>query len=91
MGAEVYKTFLDAVDSGEISEQQMADIAFELHVKVGGDFKRARESKTLKYDRTAARTVLTNWYQFVDLDKEVQAEKLVKILQSAEIKKEVAK
>ena len=35
LGAEVYKTFLAAVDSGEISEQQMADFAFELHEKVG--------------------------------------------------------
>ena len=83
LGADVYKTFLAAVDSGEISEQQMADIAFELHEKVGGDFKRARESKAFKCDRAAARTVLTNWYQF-DL-AEGQTDKLVKILESDNI------
>ena len=57
LGAEVYKT----ANSGEISAQQMADIAFELHEKVGGDFKRARENKSFKCDRTAAaRTVLSS-------------------------------
>ena len=61
LGEEVYKTFLAAANSREISEQQMADIAFELHEKVGGDFKRARENKSFKCDRTAAaRTVLSS-------------------------------
>ena len=75
LGAEVYKTFLAAADSGEISEQQMADIAFELHEKVGGEFKRARESKSFKCDRTAART---------DLAKG-QTDKLIRIPQSDDI------
>ena len=83
LGADVYKTFLEAVDNGEISEVQMADIAFKLHKRVGGDFRRACESKAFKYDRAAARTVLDNWYSY-DL-AEGQTDKLVRILQSDNI------
>ena len=65
LGVEVYKTFLAAVDNGEISEKQMADIAFELHGTVGGDFKRARESKTFKCDRAEARTITPSYKQLI--------------------------
>ena len=83
LGPDVYETFLKAVDRGEVSEQQMSDIAYELHDRVGGDFKRAQSCKGFKSDRTAARKVLTNWYNH-DPDG-VATEKLVSVFQNENI------
>ena len=61
----------------------MSDIAYELHDRVGGDFKRAQSCKGFKSDRTAARKLLTNWY---DNDPDgVATEKLVSVLQNENI------
>lgn len=64
LGSEVYKRFLRAVDDGTISLQQMNDIAAELGGKVRGEFKREQESTTFKFDRSSARKILSNWYQY---------------------------
>merc|ERR1712116_57668 len=83
LGPDVYETFLKAVDRGEVSEQQMSDIAYELHERVGGDFKRAQESQGFKYDRAAARTVLANWYRFDPCG--VERDTLVRVLEDDNI------
>ena len=64
LGEEVYKRFLRAEDDGTISLQQMNDIAAELGGKVRGEFKREQESTTFKFDRSHARKILSNWYQY---------------------------
>ena len=50
---------------------------------MGGEFKRARETKAFKCDRAAARTMLTNWYSY-DL-AEGETDKVVRILQNDNI------
>ena len=52
LGEDAYNKFLDAVDEGKVSLQEMTDIAFGLHKVVGGKFKRAkamRHHQTLKH------------------------------------------
>ena len=68
LGVKVYQTFLNAADSGEISEQHMADIAYKLSDTVGGEFKRSRDSRVFACDNRAARAVLANWFHY-DLSK----------------------
>ena len=48
LGEKAYNMFLDAVESGEMNLQQMTDIAVELHAKVGGKFKLAKDSRAFQ-------------------------------------------
>ena len=78
LGVEVYQTFLNAAESGEITEQHMADIAYRLSDTVGGEFK--RYSEQFACDKRAARVVLANWFHY-DLSKgEVESETAVATL-----------
>ena len=68
LGVGVYKTFLKAVDNGQISVEQMTDIAYGLSHAVGGEFKRSMESREFVYNKRAARAMLANWFS-LDLAK----------------------
>ena len=83
MGKDAYNKFLVAVRKGQVTLQQMSDIAFKLGDEVGGNFKRAQESKNFKYNAADARKVLSNLYQLgaCDMDKEAAREKLIGTLQ----------
>ena len=83
MGKDAYNKFLVAVRKGQVTLQQMSDIAFKLGDEVGGNFKRAQESRNFKYNAADARKVLSNWYQLgaCDMDKEAAREKFISTLQ----------
>ena len=63
LGEDAYNKFLDAVRKGQVTLQQMSDIAFELGEEVGGNFKRAQDTRNFEYNAAAARKVLSDWYQ----------------------------
>ena len=44
LGKEAFNKFLGAVRKGQVTLQQMSDIAFELGEEVGGNFKRAQDA-----------------------------------------------
>ena len=64
LGENAYNKFLDAVDEGKVSLQQMTDIAFGLHKDVGGKFKRSKSNQAFEFNRAAARQVLSDWFQY---------------------------
>ena len=87
LGEDAYYKFLDAVDEGIVSVQQMTDIAVGLHKVVGGKFKLAQDSRAFEFDRAAARQVLSNWYQYeaCEMDGKTALEKFVAILRDKNI------
>ena len=84
LGKDAYKTFLDAVDVGKVDLQQMTDISVLLHERVGGNFKRTKNSWAFELNRATARKVLSDWYELGGgwaMDREKALEKFVKSLQ----------
>ena len=59
LGEDAYNKFLGAVRKGQVTLQQMSDIATELGDEVGGNFKCAQESRNFEYNNAAARKVLS--------------------------------
>ena len=87
LGEDANNKFLDAVRKGQVTLQQMRDIAVELGDEVGGNFKRAQESRNFEHNNAAARKVLSDWYQLgaCDMDKEAAREKFISTLQHENI------
>ena len=63
LGEDAYNKFLAAVRKGQVTLQQMSDIAFELGEEVGGNFKCVQDAGNFEYSVAAARKVLSDWYQ----------------------------
>ena len=63
LGTDIYEHFLDQVDAGRISKTQATDIATKMHSTVGGNFRAASQDvPNYRFDRTAARQILSDWY-----------------------------
>ena len=63
LGPEVIGCLLDRVDRGDVSLQQVEDLAGRLHTKAKGNLKRKMQSPNFKYDRTTLREILCDWYR----------------------------
>ena len=63
LGPEVIGCLLDRVDRGDVSLQQVEDLAGGLHTKAKGNLKRKMQCPNFKYDRTTLREVLCDWYR----------------------------
>ena len=61
LGKDAYNKFLAAVRKGQVTLQQMSDIAFELGEEVGGNFKCVQDAGNFEYSVAAARKVLSDW------------------------------
>ena len=88
LGEDAYNKFLDAVRKGQVTLQQMSDIAVELGDEVGGNFKRAQDNRNFEYNAAAARKVLSDWYQLgaCEMNMNVAREKFITTLQHTNIR-----
>ena len=88
LGEDAYNKFLDAVRKGQVTLQQMSDIAVELGDEVGGNFKRAQDSRNFEYNAAAARKVLSDWYQLGACEMNINdaRKKFIAILQHTNIR-----
>ena len=88
LGEDAYNKFLDAVRKGQVTLQQMSDIAYELGDEVGGNFKRAQDTRNFEYNAAAARKVLSDWYQLgaCQMNMNVARKKFIATLQHENIR-----
>ena len=77
-----------AIGSGGISIQQLQDIAWHLHSRVGGELRRLIQGPSFELGRNVGRTLLCSWYRF-SLFEEVPRQEatsvLVKVLRHPDI------
>ena len=84
LGVNIYAQCLEQVDAGRINKTQATDIATKMHTVVGGNLKRSLEDNpNYKFDRTAARTVFSDWYE--NNPREVNVRNLLMILKDPNV------
>ena len=64
LGEDAYNKFLGAVRKGQVTLQQMSDIAFDLNsVRRWAETTNIQYTRNFEYSVAAARKVLSDWYQ----------------------------